>query len=150
GAAEGLRFLVFDELHTYRGRQGADVALLVRRARAAFHSPDLLCAGTSATMSTRGTWVEQQAEIAAVASTIFGTTVTPGNVIGETLVRATPELPPGPATRKLLAEAVVDRSGIDGLTLDGLLAHPVARWLEGAAGVRREPSGRLVRATPKR
>jgi ATP-dependent helicase YprA (DUF1998 family) len=29
----GLRFLVLDELHTYRGRQGADVALLVRRVR---------------------------------------------------------------------------------------------------------------------
>jgi ATP-dependent helicase YprA (DUF1998 family) len=27
-------FLVFDELHTYRGRQGADVAMLVRRLRA--------------------------------------------------------------------------------------------------------------------
>ncbi len=31
--AVGLRFLVLDELHTYRGRQGADVALLVRRVR---------------------------------------------------------------------------------------------------------------------
>ena len=30
-AAQGVRFLVFDELHTYRGRQGADVALLIRR-----------------------------------------------------------------------------------------------------------------------
>ncbi|TVQ86993.1 MAG: DEAD/DEAH box helicase [Chromatiaceae bacterium] len=29
----GLEFLVLDELHTYRGRQGADVALLVRRLR---------------------------------------------------------------------------------------------------------------------
>ena len=28
---EGLEFLVLDELHTYRGRQGADVAMLVRR-----------------------------------------------------------------------------------------------------------------------
>lgn len=28
--AKGLEFLVLDELHTYRGRQGADVALLVR------------------------------------------------------------------------------------------------------------------------
>ena len=26
-AAQGLQFLVLDELHTYRGRQGADVAL---------------------------------------------------------------------------------------------------------------------------
>lgn len=32
-AARGLRFLVPDELHTYRGRQGADVAMLVRRLR---------------------------------------------------------------------------------------------------------------------
>src|SRR6185369_4741147 len=30
-ATGGLRFLVFDELHTYRGRQGADVAMLIRR-----------------------------------------------------------------------------------------------------------------------
>ncbi len=29
----GLRFLVFDELHTYRGRQGADVAMLIRRLK---------------------------------------------------------------------------------------------------------------------
>jgi len=31
GNCAGLRFLVLDELHTYRGRQGADVALLVTR-----------------------------------------------------------------------------------------------------------------------
>lgn len=30
-AAQGLRFLIFDELHTYRGRQGAGIALLIRR-----------------------------------------------------------------------------------------------------------------------
>ncbi len=28
------KFLVFDELHTYRGRQGADVAMLIRRIQA--------------------------------------------------------------------------------------------------------------------
>jgi ATP-dependent helicase YprA (DUF1998 family) len=32
-SANRLRFLVLDELHTYRGRQGADVAMLVRRCR---------------------------------------------------------------------------------------------------------------------
>jgi hypothetical protein len=31
--AQGLRFLVLDELHAYRGRQGADVAMLIRRVR---------------------------------------------------------------------------------------------------------------------
>jgi hypothetical protein len=33
GNAQGLDFIVLDELHTYRGRQGADVAMLMRRAR---------------------------------------------------------------------------------------------------------------------
>ena len=46
---EHLRFLVFDELHTYRGRQGADVAMLIRRIRSRC-SHDVLCIGTSATM----------------------------------------------------------------------------------------------------
>ena len=32
-SADGLDFMVLDELHTYRGRQGADVAMLVRRVR---------------------------------------------------------------------------------------------------------------------
>ena len=32
-AAGGLGFIVFDELHTYRGRQGADVAMLIRDQR---------------------------------------------------------------------------------------------------------------------
>ena len=44
--AKGLRFLVFDELHTYRGRQGADVGMLIRRARKSFEmtprSPPIL------------------------------------------------------------------------------------------------------------
>src|SRR5581483_1830627 len=49
-AAKGLRFLVLDELHTYRGRQGADVALLVRRVRDLLATDQLQCVGTSATL----------------------------------------------------------------------------------------------------
>jgi ATP-dependent helicase YprA (DUF1998 family) len=45
-AAQGLRFLVLDELHTYRGRQGADVALLVRRLKDVCASPSLQPVGT--------------------------------------------------------------------------------------------------------
>ena len=51
--AAGLRFLVLDELHTYRGRQGADVALLVRRVRERFNDR-LQFIGTSATMASEG------------------------------------------------------------------------------------------------
>ncbi|HMS73431.1 MAG TPA: DEAD/DEAH box helicase, partial [Baekduia sp.] len=60
-AAEGLAFLTLDELHTYRGRQGADVALLVRRVRDACRAPNLRVVGTSATMAGPGTPAEQRA-----------------------------------------------------------------------------------------
>jgi ATP-dependent helicase YprA (DUF1998 family) len=41
---QGLEFLVLDELHTYRGRQGADVALLVRRLRERLQAQISWCA----------------------------------------------------------------------------------------------------------
>lgn len=58
-AAKGLDFLVLDELHTYRGRQGADVAMLVRRVRERTHATDLRCVGTSATIAGAGTRAER-------------------------------------------------------------------------------------------
>jgi len=54
-AGGGLRFLVFDELHTYRGRQGADVAMLIRRLKERCAAPDLVHVGTSATIYRPGT-----------------------------------------------------------------------------------------------
>jgi ATP-dependent helicase YprA (DUF1998 family) len=50
---QNLRFLVFDELHTYRGRQGADVAMLIRRIRVQCKQ-HVTCIGTSATMVSVG------------------------------------------------------------------------------------------------
>src|SRR5215470_12882840 len=47
--AGDLKFLVLDELHTYRGRQGADVSMLVRRLRETLKVDDVICVGTSAT-----------------------------------------------------------------------------------------------------
>ncbi|MBW6475432.1 MAG: DEAD/DEAH box helicase, partial [Anaerolineaceae bacterium] len=86
-----LRFLVLDELHTYRGRQGADVSMLVRRTREAFQAYQLQCIGTSATLAGSGSFTEQRMEVARVASIIFGEKVLPSNVIGETLRRSTTE-----------------------------------------------------------
>ncbi|EIN00452.1 DEAD/DEAH box helicase [Paraburkholderia hospita] len=47
-----LRYVVVDELHTFDGAQGTDLALLLRRLRARLKIPDnhLICAGTSATL----------------------------------------------------------------------------------------------------
>lgn len=43
-ASPDLKFLVLDELHTYRGRQGADVAILIRKLRQRC-GQQLLCIG---------------------------------------------------------------------------------------------------------
>ena len=88
-SAANLSFLVLDELHTYRGRQGADVAMLVRRLRAAIGSTKLQCVGTSATLAGPGTRAEQRAEVAGLASRLFGTAIPVQNIVGETLRRAT-------------------------------------------------------------
>ncbi|MET7286454.1 protein kinase [Streptomyces sp. NPDC005573] len=140
--ARGLEFLVFDELHTYRGRQGADVALLIRRVREACQAADLQCIGTSATMSTEGTLEDQRQVVADVASTLFGTRVRPEHVIGETLVRATGEAPDVVPAERL-------RSPAAPRAYDDLVRDPLARWIESRFGlVEDEESGRLVRQRP--
>ena len=83
-AASDLKFLVFDELHTYRGRQGADVAMLIRRVRDRVGGSSLQFVGTSATMGSRGNLAEQRAEVASVATRVFGR-ASRQSVIGETL-----------------------------------------------------------------
>jgi len=47
-----LRFIVFDEAHTYSGSRGAEVAVLIRRVRAFCNktADQVLCIGTSATI----------------------------------------------------------------------------------------------------
>ena len=117
---QGLPFLVLDELHTYRGRQGADVALLVRRVRERCQAKNLRCVGTSATMAGPGTFAEQQAEVARVASRLFGAAVEPKNVIGETLRPATVDVDvEDPAFRSALAERVRQRRTARQLRRDG-------------------------------
>jgi len=150
-AAQGLRFLVFDELHTYRGRQGADVALLIRRCRLAFGGHDITCIGTSATMASGGSSEEHKAEVAKVAQTVFGVPFDGSQVIGETLERATPELDfEDSATIRALRTAIeMDETPPD--KYDTFRLHPVAAWIESTFGVRAEEgSGRLIRQAPQR
>ncbi|MFF2718282.1 protein kinase [Streptomyces sp. NPDC058011] len=141
--AEGLRFLVFDELHTYRGRQGADVALLIRRVRDACRAEDVQCIGTSATMSTEGSLEQQKAAVADMASKLFGTGVGPEHVIGETLVRATGEAPATVTAERLARTAPSAYAD--------LVTDPLARWIETYFGLAAdEATGLLVRQKPRR
>ena len=143
GAARGLHFLVLDELHTYRGRQGADVALLVRRLRDACQATDLQCVGTSATMATDE---HPRETVAAVASQIFGTEVDAAQVIGESLRRAARLPNPSPSELRRGIEAALAgqrRSHKE------LAADPLASWIEFTFGLGAEDgTGRLVRQRP--
>ncbi|WP_104116843.1 DEAD/DEAH box helicase [Arthrobacter sp. B1805] len=153
-AASGLNFLVLDELHTYRGRQGADVALLVRRLRDACHAQETLqCVGTSATMSSGGTMAEQQRDIAEVATRIFGTEVKPDHVVTESLVRATTVRD---QTTEDLKAAVLERGDAEfsSATISGgyvsLRSDSLASWIEDTFGLTTEAeSSRLIRSAPK-
>ena len=144
--AKGLRFLVLDELHTYRGRQGADVALLVRRVREAL-ADRLVCIGTSATMATDGTEMERNAKVAEVASRLFGTKIPVTNIITETLKRTTPEAETLETIAPRLAGAI--HAGVpQGLDFAAMAQHPVSIWVELTLGLTYE-SGKPRRAKPK-
>ena len=143
----GLEFLVLDELHTYRGRQGADVAMLVRRLRQRLSAEKLLCIGTSATMSTTGTIEDQNKTVAEVASKLFGAPITAHDVIGETLERITDDTLDLTAIRPLLAARITagkhEWQGFDDFRRD-----PLAVWLELTLGIDLSALEKPRRATP--
>ncbi len=79
-----LRFLVLDELHTYSGKQGADVAFLIRRLKQKTETKGkLICIGTSATMVSDVNGKDSAESVAQFASRIFGETFAPENVVIE-------------------------------------------------------------------
>ncbi len=145
-AAKDLRFLVFDEFHTYRGRQGADVAFLARRARIACGGEKLQIVGTSATMSSAG---DSKAEVARVASLLFGSKVTPDAVIGETLRRATkPYDFLDSAAKDLLRQRILSGAAPSSES-DMFTSDPLSSFIEQNFGLREDSSGKLVRQLPR-
>lgn len=147
-ASKSLSFLVFDELHTYRGRQGADVGLLIRRLKNRLASTDLLFVGTSATLSTEGELKDQQKEVAGLARQIFGAPVKEENVVGETLMRLTAEHSEHSAP---FIDSLRQRveTGVSPLGFENFVNDPLSSWIESTLGLREEAnSRRLVRATP--
>ncbi len=77
-----LRYVVVDELHTFDGAQGTDLAILLRRLRARLKaSPDqLICVGTSATLGSSS----NLAPLCEYAQRIFRTPFLEKSVISET------------------------------------------------------------------
>src|SRR5262249_42448153 len=125
-ATRALRFLAVDELHVYRGRQGADIAMLMRRVRQRSARDDLLCIGTSATLATGEARTATGAGMAEVGSGFFGVTIKADNVIDEKLRRATTA--EVPTTAEALRTAVLAPPPEP--TVAAVTAHPVAAWVE--------------------
>ncbi len=137
-----LRFLVLDEIHTYTGKRGADVACLIRRLKQHTGTTGKLrCIGTSATVEPEGTTnpplpelgegpgVRAATVVADFAARIFGEPFAPQHVIGETYAPLPGDLPPlSRAIAALLAEGpqtvsqVTQRLGVSRAEVEQALA----------------------------
>lgn len=81
-----LRYLVVDELHTFDGAQGTDLACLIRRLKRRLYADDgsLCCVGTSATLGGSAA----ATELRRYAAEVFGEPFGDGSVVGETRISA--------------------------------------------------------------
>ncbi|MFZ2341333.1 MAG: DEAD/DEAH box helicase [Bacteroidales bacterium] len=142
---DNIKFLIFDELHTYRGRQGSDVSILIRRIKANAINK-IICIGTSATMisSETTTLAEQKREVSRIGSLIFGSEFGVQQIINESLVRSIGEgvefTPEGVAVEVALP---VDYTW----SFADFERHQTANWLEANIALELR-EGVLVRRKP--
>jgi superfamily II DNA or RNA helicase len=144
---DNLQFLVFDELHTYRGRQGSDVSLLIRRIKNIAKNK-IVTIGTSATMASGGTKQEKQQAVANVAETIFGDKYKLSQIIGEYLVTCTNPDKSIPNEWEL-QEAISKGINIDD-SEDIFFNNAIAIWLENKIALHHHEDGFIERGMPKK
>ena len=130
---EALRFIVVDELHTFDGAQGTDLACLLRRlkSRLNIQQGDLCCVGTSATMGGEAS----RKPLLEYAEDIFGESFEKDAIVSEDRLNG----------HEFLDEAEVNLYRIPtedeavGLSLlakeedaEGYLEHAIQAWFEEA------------------
>jgi hypothetical protein len=114
--------------------------MLMRRLRNLVGGENLRCVATSATLATEGTFAQQQAAIASVASLLLGTDFDPSSIVGETLRRRTVDLDfTDGATLDLLRARISESPFEAPSTETAFLQDPVASWIEGNIGLTEEP-----------
>jgi superfamily II DNA/RNA helicase len=134
---ENLQYLVFDELHVYKGRQGADVSLLIRRLKSFCNNKNIICIGTSATM-TSGSIAEQKEKVAKVASNFFDSHFDTEQIIVESLTYSTLD-------RKPSAEEITDSLTMEirDRSKNKLIEDPIAIWLEREIAIREDDENKI-------
>lgn len=140
-----LKYLVFDELHTYRGRQGADVALLIRRIKSKTKN-DITFLGTSATMVSGVSIKEQNQAIGNFAKRIFGKHFSDDQIISEYLEKSFNY------DESYIESESLKKSIFKGINIlqneTELKNNPLAIWLESKIALK-VSNERLLRNEPK-
>jgi superfamily II DNA/RNA helicase len=142
---ENLKFIVFDELHTYRGRQGSDVSMLIRRINR-LAKRDLVCIGTSATMASGGESQERKLAVAEVATRIFSKAFASENIVEEyldTCTKFTGTLPQESEIKQAIQAEVNPED-----EPSRFLENPLAIWLENKIALNRKSDGLIERNRP--
>ncbi|HHW74589.1 MAG TPA: DEAD/DEAH box helicase [Firmicutes bacterium] len=122
--ASRWRFLVLDEVHTYTGAKGIEIAMLLRRLKdrvANSEAGRLRCIATSATL---GQGEEDYGGVALFANRLFGETFTDKDIIGAIRRKVAPEKRgwgrPNPEVY-LNWQSIVDRGFADDTILHQLI-----------------------------
>ena len=108
-----LRHLVLDEIHTYQGALGSEIACLVRRLRGHVGTAGLVCVDLSATVSAGGDHDADLERTASFASDLFAAPFGKDAIVEEIPVAAPapdPE-PDRPGTRRCRAVRGAGRRG---------------------------------------
>ncbi|MBM4395094.1 MAG: DEAD/DEAH box helicase [Deltaproteobacteria bacterium] len=89
---KALRFLVLDEVHSYRGALATEIACLIRRlkAHAGLGPGEMVGVGTSATVAAGAGGA---AALAGFATSLFGETIEAGDIVGERYAARTDTAP---------------------------------------------------------
>src|SRR4051794_14571180 len=141
-----LRYLVFDEAHTYSGATGAEVACLIRRLRALAgkKADEVICVGTSATLADPGKRDPEDDAACRFAARFFGVDADKVTLVGESYVsrewpkqRYRPVAPAGDGMERLgrVLEAATEPVNLGELKgvveeLTGQLFDPGGDWRE--------------------
>lgn len=130
---KNLKFIAFDELHTYRGRQGADVAILIRRIKAECKN-HITCMGTSATIASGETAEQRKAEVAKVASLFFGQKLEANQIIEESLKSISIGSKPFDSEVKTCVELFTSEI----VNEQELISNPLFRWVEHTIALKKD------------
>ncbi|MEY3903546.1 MAG: hypothetical protein RL189_2852 [Pseudomonadota bacterium] len=140
---EAFRFLVLDELHTFDGAQGADVACLIRRFRLKLAGKTFCSIGTSATIAGGNV-----SELCTFATKLFGEQFTPECVVTENILSKHEAIVKVNTTLPRQPKAVVTLPALVGVSHEGYSAYLAALQMRWGAPNDPEEAGRWLLSHP--